>query len=601
MLVRWRHVAILAAILTGVAARTSAQTGQNVLVIGNALSRASDEIAQHYARARNIPSEQILRLNVPAEDEISREIYATRIESPIANWLTVHAAQDRILYIVLTKDVPLRIAGTGGQTGTVSSVDSELTLLYRRLWNQSAPLAGTIPNPYFNAPFDSKTAKPFTHRAQDLYLVARLDGYTVADVKALIDRGSQPVRDGVILLDARLEVGASAGNQWLADAAAALRKMPGWNDRVVLNLTNDVLHDIPDVLGHYSWGSNDRTAGTRRLNHRFNPGALGGEFVSTDARTFQEPPANWTVNGRPFGGSHQSLVGDLIREGITGVAGYVAEPYLSGTARPDVLFPAYVSGFNLIESFYLSLPSLSWQAVVIGDPLCGPFTSRTLPPADLNPPVDPLTELPAFLSSRRVEALVSVGAKPEAARAMAKAEVRFAFNDEAGARKSLEAATAADPSFVLAQLLLAQIYEKDQAWEAAIARYRVIIERAPKNGVALNNLAYALATRTKNLDEALELAKRAFTAENASPETSDTLAWVHHLQGNDRDAEKLIRSAVTRRPNLPEMRWHLAAILAGLGDAAGAKRELDALLKLDSRYGEHDDVKALQLKLGLTK
>jgi hypothetical protein len=41
--------------------------------------------------------------------------------------------------------------------------------------------------------------------------------------------------------------------------------------------------------------------------------------------------------------------------------------------RPQTLFPAYLSGFNLAESFYLSIPALSWQTVVIGDPLCRPF------------------------------------------------------------------------------------------------------------------------------------------------------------------------------------------------------------------------------------
>jgi len=38
--------------------------------------------------------------------------------------------------------------------------------------------------------------------------------------------------------------------------------------------------------------------------------------------------------------------------------------------RPDILFPAYLKGRNLAESYYLSIPGLSWQNVVLGDPLC---------------------------------------------------------------------------------------------------------------------------------------------------------------------------------------------------------------------------------------
>ena len=69
----------------------------------------------------------------------------------------------------------------------------------------------------------------------------------------------------------------------------------------------------------------------------------------------------------------QSLIADLVRDGVTGVAGYVGEPFLDGTIRPDILFPAYVGGLNLIEAYYAAMPYLSWQTVIVGDPLCAPF------------------------------------------------------------------------------------------------------------------------------------------------------------------------------------------------------------------------------------
>src|SRR6185436_10579103 len=122
------------------------------------------------------------------------------------------------------------------------------------------------------------------------------------------------------------------------------------------------------------------------------------------------PPAQWTL-GRwedtrtYFEGSPQSLSGDLIRAGVTGVAGHVAEPYLDATVRPDVLFPAYVAGFNLVESFYLAMPYLSWQTVVIGDPLCAPFRQRTLPAQEIDRGIDAATELPTFASARILQTL----------------------------------------------------------------------------------------------------------------------------------------------------------------------------------------------------
>ncbi len=97
-------------------------------------------------------------------------------------------------------------------------------------------------------------------------------------------------------------------------------------------------------------------------------------FLSTEARTFTEPPAGWTTGpwidrSKFYAGSAQSLTGDLIRDGVTGVAGQVAEPFVDATIRPNILFPAYLSGFNLAEAFYLGMPFVSWQTVVVGDPL----------------------------------------------------------------------------------------------------------------------------------------------------------------------------------------------------------------------------------------
>ena len=69
---------------------------------------------------------------------------------------------------------------------------------------------------------------------------------------------------------------------------------------------------------------------------------------------------------------------DYITEGATGASGHVYEPYLVMTPRPDIIFPAYYSGRNLAESYYLGLPVLSWQNIVLGDPLCtlGPPTAK---------------------------------------------------------------------------------------------------------------------------------------------------------------------------------------------------------------------------------
>ena len=136
-----------------------------------------------------------------------------------------------------------------------------------------------------------------------------------------------------------------------------------------------VLYDQTDVIGYAGWGSNDRNRHKRFLGFHWLPGAIMTEYVSTNARTFARPPENWNISdwGTPklwFVGSPQTMTADYIQEGVTGASGHVDEPYLIMTPRPDFLLPAYYNGRNLAESYYLAIRSLSWQNIVVGDPLC---------------------------------------------------------------------------------------------------------------------------------------------------------------------------------------------------------------------------------------
>ena len=189
--------------ISAFAAPCVAQDGSNVLLIRNDTSTDSQQIAARYAAVRHIPTENVLPLTVTPSEEIDRSDYAAQIEQPIGTWLVRNAAQDRILYIVLTKGIPLRIRGTGGQDGTVSSVDSELALLYRKLLGIPVSVAGPVPNPYFLGDRAVSTAKRFSHADMDIFLVSRLDGFSLADVLALIEKGSAPQSEGDFLLDQR--------------------------------------------------------------------------------------------------------------------------------------------------------------------------------------------------------------------------------------------------------------------------------------------------------------------------------------------------------------------------------------------------------------
>jgi uncharacterized protein (TIGR03790 family) len=544
------------------------------------------------------------RLNVcllvaPTTESITRDVYSSQIEQPIWKCITAAKAQDRILYIVLTKGVPIRISGTGGRTGTTASVDSELTLLYRRRAGRAAPVSGFVGNPYFAGAAPIDTIKPFAHDRYDIYLVTRLDGYSVRDVETLIDKGIAPARDGRFVLDERASLVDSGGDGWLRSAAQRLRAQ-GLGERVVLDESTKVLTQQSKVQGYYSWGSNDPAIHQRHFDMEFVPGAIAAEFVSTDARTFKEPPEVWmpanvATKESIYAGSHQSLVADFIHDGVTGTAGHVDEPYLDGTIRPEILFPAYVSGRNLAEAFYAAMPYLSWQTVVIGDPWCAPFDGARRTADEIDPGFDENIGLPSLFAKQRLDALPR-GVKPDAAVAYVRATSRADDGDVKGARQELETAIIADGTFSMARLELAEMQERDGQFDRAIANYRAVIQREPKDTVALNNLAMLLVNQGKP-EDALPYAERAVAIAKNDPAVLDTLAWTQHLTGVDRLALNTIRAARLLGGNDPEIVWHAAVIFAGAGEVTQAAAELKALLTAVPALAERPDVKKLQEQL----
>ena len=122
------------------------------------------------------------RLTAKTDETIQRADYDQQIQLPISRCISSTAGHDRILYIVLTKGVPLRIEGTGGRDATVASVDSELTLLYRLMAGPPNRPEGPLPNPYSAGAVADGGFKPFTHERSDIFLVTRLDGFSVDDV-----------------------------------------------------------------------------------------------------------------------------------------------------------------------------------------------------------------------------------------------------------------------------------------------------------------------------------------------------------------------------------------------------------------------------------
>jgi uncharacterized protein (TIGR03790 family) len=461
-----------------------------------------------------------------------------------------------------------------------------------------------VVNPYFLGDQDPSEARPFSHRAFDIYLVSRLDGFTVDEVLALIDRGVSPRKTGRVVLDQRDALVDRTGDTWLELAAKNLAAQ-GMETDVVLEQTPKPARGATDVLGYFSWGSTDPQNRTRSSGMGFAPGAIAATFVGSGARTFREPPATWVPSGDAanrsnwYAGSPESLVGDLIREGVTGAAGYVSQPYLNATIRPQILFPAYFKGLSLVEAFYLAMPVLSWQTVVVGDPLCAPFRGQTLSRADIEEGVDGVTELPALFSRRRLDLAlkVSPGTPEEAVALTLRAETLASRGDAAGARQAVVDALQLAPGLVQALALGAGLDEASGRRDEAIDAYKQILELDADNVVALNNLAYALAVHRKTPAEGLPYARRAVAAAPTNLTVIDTLAWIQHLMGDDASAAKLMEGVVRANTLNPELRLHAAIIFAAAGQRGQAQTQLSIALQLNPSLAGIAEVKQLQAQL----
>jgi len=340
---------------TAVAEPDSSET-RRVFVIQNTASPASVEITTYYVKARRLSRNNVVSVFVDPKEEISRSDFYDKIVEPVKERL--NKATFTVDFIVTTKGLPIRIKEGG------YSVDAWLMTMNMKLDPIARPERSEIErclNPYF------MKDKPFSSKEFGFYLVTRLDGYDVAACKKLIDNSlaAKPEK-GLFFFD---EAGNRKGpgflplNEALGRADGVLRAK-GFESRV--DTTDAFIAPEEELAGYASWGSNDGAFKTdiyRKL--KFKPGALAETFVSTSGRTFY-----------PTTAPGQSLIADLIAQGVTGVKGYVSEPFTFALARPEILFDRYTKGYNLAESFYMASPVIKWKDIVIGDPLCSPYKQQ---------------------------------------------------------------------------------------------------------------------------------------------------------------------------------------------------------------------------------
>jgi tetratricopeptide (TPR) repeat protein len=159
------------------------------------------------------------------------------------------------------------------------------------------------------------------------------------------------------------------------------------------------------------------------------------------------------------------------------------------------------------------------------------------------------------------------------------------------------------PDNAAAYTLIGMLEMNRQNFDAAVDYFRKAVAKDENSVFAANNLAWIYAVYGKgNLDEAVRLAQSAVQASPGVPSFSDTLGWVYYKKGLYGAATEQLQKAVSvdeaaaRSTNgvaSPTYRFHLGVALAAKGDKAGARREIEAALRLSEKknFPEADEAR----------
>lgn len=374
-----------------------------MLVVINTRVGVAREIAGTYMQQRRIPSDHLVETRVTIEETVTRNSYDEDIRQPVRRKIAMLSQQgSAIRGIVLVYGMPLKVlapnldtaadqelsrlraerkrlqeslAGGNEQAGEMitrlskrmdvvagtnkrASVDSELMLVkvdnYR--------LEGWVVNPYFVG-VQNKEMFP---GKDEVVLVARLDGPDEKTVYRMIEDTVATEAEGLqgtAYFDARwpkpqkterLE-GYARWDYSLHRAAELVA------DRMEVKLDAASELIAPGTAPQAALYSGWYSLGRYIDSFTWSRGAIGYHIASAECSTLKKKGSTvWCPQ--------------ILLHGAAATIGPVYEPYVQGFPLPEVFFGALAEGFHdLGESYLLSLPYISWQMVLIGDPLYRPF------------------------------------------------------------------------------------------------------------------------------------------------------------------------------------------------------------------------------------
>jgi uncharacterized protein (TIGR03790 family) len=378
----------------GLGEARAAGGGDEVIVIYNTRVPESKQVAEYYAQRRAVPTNQVLGLDLPTDESMSRQEFLEKLQAPLLKHLEAEklftygpatnrvpnskpsdapvrrVVGARVRYAVLCYGVPVKISADpklveegadklpAELQRNQAAVDSQLACSASS--EGRLPWAGPISNPFYAA-----TNAAVLHPTNGLLLVARLDGPSAAIARGLVDKAIDAETNGLwgrAYIDSRglTNGGYRLGDDWMRASALVARKSGFETVLDEKEATFSAGFPMSQVALYLGWYDQQVSGPFTNGLVEFMPGAFAYHLYSFSAQHLRSTNNSWT--------------GVLLQLGAACTMGAVDEPYLSFTPDLFMFLSRFVGlGFTFGESAYAGLNSVSWQMTIVGDPLYRPF------------------------------------------------------------------------------------------------------------------------------------------------------------------------------------------------------------------------------------
>jgi len=357
---------LLAALVlfAGMSARAEIQPSQ-VLVLVNNDTKISSEVAQMYQKLREIPAANILRLSLGTSREISRDEFRTRIAGPVRKFLESNPA---IRCILTTSGFPY-VFQAPSEEG--AAVDNELATVLRA---EPKDRKRGQPNPLFLHGINSYAITD--PRRMKMVFVTRLDGPDLKTITRMAEDAIATEKSGLqgpVYGDAQGLDGVTGYGEGDASIRAAIDRLSGAGFESKLDLKQETWLQPKGGVGYQAAGAAFYVGWYKYRDFQdifgrqgLARGAIAWHIASGEAANLWDPnERGWCVN--------------LLRRGAAVTLGPVREPYVTAFPHGDIFLESLLTGATIAESYWLALPQVSWNMVILGDPLYRPFALKPKP------------------------------------------------------------------------------------------------------------------------------------------------------------------------------------------------------------------------------